>query len=907
MNDIDVTMPHGGGDALTWEPVSPGRMRGLAHAIVTVAAPDPDTQRRGQILAFLSIPLFLIGLGFLVSDSVGWLAGPEGHAAFNVVTDLLFCLAMAATWLVNRRGHVTAAAIMHLSAVSVCLVGFFYYTPAVRIEVVFVEPVFVAAFVLSPWTTFIMAAVSSASFAALNTLGRGDSSLDLQVALGLFGLAIIAYLVASCLQWAVAALRKTAWDLEQDIVARRRAEEARSQVESALQVAEQRNRTLLEESPAGVFLYDRRLLVTECNARFATQMGSTKPSMIGTDCRSTLDQQVVPAMERALAGEVASYEGPFTATPGGELWISLTASPLVNADDQVIGGIGVMTDRSDARQADELVERLAYRDGVTGLPNRTLFHDRLTQAIAQADRHGQRTAVGVLNIDRFKDVNDSLGHEWGDTLLVGVGERIEALLRDGDTVARSGSDEFLVFFSEIADATEAASVAERILEALRPPWRLGNGTFYVSASIGLAVFPDDGFEPRALLEHAYSAMRRVKQLGGNGQELYDRRKGTAAAERLSLESELHAAIAERQFLVYYQPQIDISNGAVTGLEALVRWQHPTRGLLLPDEFIALAEETGLIVPLGEQVLRMACEEARGWQTPDGRPLPVAVNVSGRQLRDPSLSDAITRIVAETQLASGLLEIELTETATLGEGGSSENVLHELREAGIRIALDDFGTGYSSLSHLRRLPISRLKIDRHFVSGLPTDRGSAAVVSATIGLAESLALAVVAEGVETAEQLDFLRAHGCREVQGFLFSPPIPADALRELLRRRDTVDWAHDSPSLRASDGRKDTVTLTFDQVRQAELPAYWYGGEREYRYDSSGDTWSHPLGSSPRATSDGRWRRVYAKGVPADGWVHDDGCCCDFCRGSADQAELGQASRVVRLGAPAPPASAAT
>jgi diguanylate cyclase (GGDEF)-like protein/PAS domain S-box-containing protein len=891
MKDIDVRMPHDGGDALTWEPVSPGRLRGLAHAIVTVAAPDPDAQRRGQILAFLSIPLFLIGLGFLVSDSVGWLAGPQDHAAFNVVTDLLFCLAMAATWLVNRRGHVTAAAIMHLSAVSVCLVGFFYYTPAVRIEVVFVEPVFVAAFVLSPWMTFILAAVSSASFAALNTLSHGESSLDLQVALGLFGLAIIAYLVASCLQWAVAALRKTAWDLEQDIVARHRAEEARSQVESALQVAEQRNRTLLEESPAGVFLYDRRLLVTECNVRFATQLGSTKPSMIGTDCRSTLDQHVVPAMERALAGEVASYEGPFTATAGAELWISLTASPLVGADDQVTGGIGVLMDRSDVRQADELVERLAYRDGVTGLPNRTLFHDRLTQAVAQADRHGQHTAVGVLNIDRFKDVNDSFGHEWGDTLLVGVGERIEALLRDGDTVARSGGDEFLVLFSEVSDASEAASVAERVLEALRRPWRLGSGTFYVSASLGLAVFPDDGFEPRALLEHAYSAMRRVKQLGGNAQELYDRRTRTAAAERLSLESELHTAIDEHQFLVYYQPQIDMSNGAVTGLEALVRWQHPTRGLLPPGEFIALAEETGLIVPLGEHVLRMACEEALGWQAADGRPLPVAVNVSGRQLRDPSLVDTITRVLAETHLESRLLEIELTETAALGDDGGSDSVLRDLREAGIRISLDDFGTGYSSLSHLRRLPISQLKIDCHFVSGLPTDRGCAAVVNAIIGLGESLGLAVVAEGVETTEQVDFLRAHGCREAQGFFFSPPVSGGALRELLLGRDPGDWVRGSASLRVGQSLKDAVRLSFGQVRQAGLPAYWYGGERELRYDSAGDTWSHPLGSSPRATAEGRWRRVDAKDVPADGWVHDVGCCCPCCRSSADPAALGQAS----------------
>ena len=273
MNDIDVTMPHPAGDALTWEPVSPGRLRELAHRVVTVHAPDPDTYRRGQILAFLSIPLFLIGLGFLGSDSLGWLASPRGHAAFNVLTDVLFCSAIAAVWLVNRRGHVTAAAIMHLSAVSVCLVVFFYYTPAVRIEVVFVEPVFVAAFVVSPWTTFIMAAVSSASFAALNTLGHGDSSLDLPVVLGLFGLAIIAYLVASCLQWAVAALRKTERDLKQDIVARRRAEEACSQVEAALQVPNSVITLFWRSHRPACSCMTGGFAVTECNARFARRWG----------------------------------------------------------------------------------------------------------------------------------------------------------------------------------------------------------------------------------------------------------------------------------------------------------------------------------------------------------------------------------------------------------------------------------------------------------------------------------------------------------------------------------------------------------------------------------------------------------------------------------------------------------
>jgi len=883
MSDPDTTMKPDArvGDALTWEPVSPGRLRGFARGIVSVTISDPDERRRGQIIAFLSIPLFLIGFGFLLADTTGWLAGQQAHAGFNILTDLLFCCAIAAIWLVNRRGHVTAAAIMHLAAVSVCLIPFFYYTPAVRIEILFVEPVFVAAFVLSPWATFVMAAVSSASFAALNAVGGGEPSLDLQIALGLFGLAIIAYLVASCLAWAVAALRETAYNLEQDIVARRQAEEARSQVEAALHASEQRNRTLIEESPAGVFLFDAGFAITECNARFAQQAGVAKSGLIGSDCRRAFDQQTIPAMQRALAGEVATYEGPYKSTADQEMWISLTASPLLGADGRVVGGIGVTADLSDRKQAEELVERLAYRDAVTGLPNRSLFRDRLVQAVSRAERHGHRVIVGVLDIDRFKDVNDSLGHEWGDMMLVGIGERIDGVMRDSDTVARSGSDEFLILFSEIEDAAEAASAADRVLASLRLPWKLGPSKFYASASIGLAVYPDDGVEPQVLIEHAHSAMRRVKERGGNAQQFYDRELGTMAAARLSLESELHAAIDARQLVVHYQPQIDVREGVVLGVEALVRWQHPTRGLLAPLEFITLAEETGLIVPLGDQVLRTACEQALEWQTVYGRPLRVAVNVSARQLREPGLVDNITRVLSETHLEPRLLEIELTETSTLGDPGTCDEVLRHLREMGISVSLDDFGTGYSSLSQLRRLPIDRLKIDRQFVAGLPTDRGSAAVVCAVIDLGKALGLAVVAEGVETAEQLAFLRARDCHEVQGFLLSRPLPGEACRKLLSG-DPIEWADPASFRDAMGGRDETAgSLSFDQVRQAGLPAYWYGTDRELRYDAGNLIWSHSLGSSTEGAPTGRWQRVRAEDAPGDGWVHDKGCCCTACRSS--------------------------
>lgn len=776
------------GDALPWQAPSRRRLRAFAQEIVRVSVDDPSLRRRGQILAFLSVPLFLIGAGFLIIDVVGWLLPPSQHAAYNIVTDFLFSLFIAITWLLNRRGRVTLAAILQLTCVSAGLVFFFLYTSPYRIEILFVVPVVVAAFVLAPWASFVWAGVSSVSFIALNHIHDRHSVLDeqhlldVQVGLALFGLAIIAWLVASCLEWTVTVLRRTSEELEEDIAARREAEEARNQVETALSFSRQKNQTLFETSPVGVFLFDRRLVITECNECLVSQMGDTRERLVGSNLGRAVDQRTVPAMERALAGDAGSYEGPFRAGPSDkEMWINFTASPLLGPSQEVIGGIGVVTDLTDSKQAEELVQRLAYRDAVTGLPNRALFRDRIDQAVAVAERHGQRLVVGVLDIDRFKNVNDTLGHAQGDRLLTGVAERITGLMRDSDSVARSGGNEFLFLLTEIITARDAALAADRMLAALRQPWQRDGRTFYISASIGLAFYPDDAREAQALLENAHTAMRRAKQRGGDAQQFYDRELSALAAERLSLESELHAAIDARQFTVHYQPQVDVRDRSIVGVEALVRWRHPRRGLIRPAEFIALAEETGLIVPLGQQVLRTACTQARDWQGLRGHPLRIAVNVSARQLREPGLIDDVACVLRETGLEPGLLEIEITETATLSSAGHADAVLHRLREMGVSVSLDDFGTGYSSLSQLRRLPITRLKIDRSFVAELPGNESSAAIACAVIDLAHAMGLGVVAEGVETEQQLEFLRARGCHEVQGFLFCRPLPADECRGVL------------------------------------------------------------------------------------------------------------------------------
>jgi len=764
------------GDALPWHALSRRRAGAWVSAIVRVDADDPSLRRRGQILAFLSLPLFLIGASFLVVDFMGWLMPLSEHAVYNMVTDLTFSAVIAGTWLLNRRGHVTLAAVCQLCCVSAGLVFFFYYTSPYRIEILFVQPVVVAAFVLRPWAAFVWAGVSSASFVALNAAQGGEQRLNLQVSLALFGLAIIAWLVASCLEWTVTSLYHTSMALEQDVAAREKAEEARRQVEAALAVSQQQSRTLFEESSLGVFLFDGQLVVTECNERLAAQLQVTRQSLVGTDFGMSRELCLVPAMEAAVNGAVGSYDGPYRVEGAGDdLWISFTASPLRGAASEVIGGIGVVTDLTDRKQAEELIQRLAYRDAVTGLPNRSLFRDRVERAVAAAERHGHKLAVGVLDIDRFKTVNDTLGHAQGDRLLTGVAERLSSLLRDSDSAARSGGDEFLFLLTDVASARDAALAADRMLISLRRPWDFDGTRFYVSGSVGLALYPDDGNGAQALLENAHTAMRRVKQSGGDGQQFYDHAVTALADERLALESELHGAFDARQFTVYYQPQVDTATGEVVGAEALVRWRHPNRGLLLPAEFITLAEETGLIVRLGQFVLREACVRAKAWQELFSHPLRMAVNVSARQLREPGLITDVRRALQESGLDPALLELEITETAALAQVGHADSVLRRLRDMGVSVALDDFGTGYSSLSQLRRLPVTRLKIDRSFVGELPGDESSAAIVGTVIDLARAVGLGVVAEGVETDEQLAFLEARGCYEVQGFLISPPLPAE------------------------------------------------------------------------------------------------------------------------------------
>ncbi len=466
---------------------------------------------------------------------------------------------------------------------------------------------------------------------------------------------------------------------------------------------------------------------------------------------------------------------------GTERWVLGLGELEFDAHGRPLRMVGTIQDVTKRKQAAETIRHLAYHDALTGLPNRTLFEDRLTLALAQVRRKEQLVAVMFLDLDRFKVVNDTVGHTFGDQLLRDVAERLTGLVREGDTVARMGGDEFTVLLPEVSQAGEAVEIAERILETLRQPWRIDNREYHVTTSIGIAIYPSDGEDAESLIRNADTAMYRAKEQGRDNFELYTPTMNAKIVERLALENSLRHGLERDEFVVHYQPQVDISSGRIIGTEALVRWQHPERGFVSPMEFIPAAEETGLIVPLGAWVLQTACAQNVAWQQAGHTPIPVAVNLSARQFQERNLLDAVTKVLEESGMDPQYLQFEITEGVAMQDVESTATTLRALREMGVQIAIDDFGTGYSSLSYLRSFPVSALKIDRSFVRGLTVNPEDAAITAAIIAMAKSLKLKVIAEGVETEEQLAFLKEHGCDKMQGFLFSKPVPAPALEKLL------------------------------------------------------------------------------------------------------------------------------
>lgn len=432
------------------------------------------------------------------------------------------------------------------------------------------------------------------------------------------------------------------------------------------------------------------------------------------------------------------------------------------------------------RRVEAMIRHQASHDQLTGLANRLLFNETLSLALAHAHQQTEMLAVVFLDLDRFKNVNDTLGHAVGDQLLQNVSQRLTDSLPPGDSIARWGGDEFTLLLYKIDSPEDVTKICQRIIHSLSSPFKFEERELYIKASLGIALAPYDGEDAETLLKNADAAMYKAKQKGRNNYQFYTRAIGNKVSEQLDLENGLYRALEKSEFVLYYQPQIDLQNGKIVSMEALIRWQHPEQGLIAPDRFIPLAEETGLICQIDEWVLRSACEQNRAWQLQGLPPMRVAVNLSGRQFQQPSTVRTIAQILAETKLAPEALEIEITETIAMTDVNFTVSVLHQLQQMGIQISLDDFGTGYSSLWSLKNLPLNNLKIDRSFVADLMEGSNGATIVKVAIALGQGLNLRVIAEGVETAEQLEFLESLNCDMAQGYLFSKPIPAAAATEL-------------------------------------------------------------------------------------------------------------------------------
>jgi diguanylate cyclase (GGDEF)-like protein/PAS domain S-box-containing protein len=573
----------------------------------------------------------------------------------------------------------------------------------------------------------------------------------------------------------------------EDITDRHRAVEA-------LANAERRFRSIFENTVEGIYQTTVEGRYLSANPALARIYGYESPEELMGSLAATGRHLYVDANRRAdferlmrEAGSVTQFESQVHRRDGSIIWIAENARVVRAADGRTLYYEGTVEDITERKRYQAELEFQATHDALTGLPNRGLLEDRLRQAVGYAHRNNSLVAVAFIDLDRFKVINDSLGHGSGDEVLVRVARRIRGALREIDTVARQGGDEFVVVLAEQPTVESVVAVVERIIEEVAQPVTIDGRELYVTCSIGIALYPNDGGDVTTLLRNADAAMFSAKERGRNSFQFYAPNMNALALERLALEGSLRRATEREEFEVHYQPRVDIRSKKIVGMEALVRWRDAELGFVPPAKFIPVAEEANLINQIGEQVLRAACRQARYWVDLGFDELSVSVNLSARQFRQGSLVATIQSALAETGLEAERLELELTESTIMGHGTEFVAMLAELKSLGVRVAIDDFGTGYSNLSYLSRFPIDALKIDRSFVSEVATDQQHALLAKAVISLGHSLRLKVVAEGVETAEQLDFLRHHGCDEVQGYFFSKPVPPDEFERMLARWPTA------------------------------------------------------------------------------------------------------------------------
>ena len=535
--------------------------------------------------------------------------------------------------------------------------------------------------------------------------------------------------------------------------------------------------SVFSSTEEGVVITDPGGVIIDVNPAFTEITGYSRAEAIGKNPRILRSDRQDAAFYAALwqsLNATGRWQGEiWNRRKSGEIYPEwLTINAVRDEDAQLVNYVAVFSDISGIKQSQAQLAHLAHHDPLTDLPNRLLFHDRLGHALSRADRDGSQLAVLFIDLDRFKHINDSLGHLAGDGLLQEVARRLTGAVRREDTVARMGGDEFTLLLEDLRRPEDAAVLARKLLEALGDPYAIAGRELFVTASVGISLYPRDGQSAEELVRNADAAMYQAKDAGRNGYHFYTPQLTAAALQRVHLEADLRRALGRGELVVHYQPQIELGSGRLIGAEALVRWRHPEQGLIAPDRFIHLAEDTGLIIELGELVLRAACRQAMDWLA-SGVPIErIAVNVSAQQVQRSDFVGTVRDVLADTGLPPRHLELEVTETFIMGQAEEGIRALHQLREMGVRLAVDDFGTGYSSLGYLKRLPIHMLKIDRSFVSELHGDSEDLAIAKAVIALGRTLGLQVIAEGVEHDDQAGLLLAEGCHYAQGYLFGRPL---------------------------------------------------------------------------------------------------------------------------------------
>lgn len=536
----------------------------------------------------------------------------------------------------------------------------------------------------------------------------------------------------------------------------------------------------IDQSPSIIVITDAAGNIEFVNPRFCQTTGYSPEEVRGLNPRVVKSGEVKPEVYAEMWSTVSSgqiWRGELcNRRKDGELfWEAATVAPVLDPKGRIAHYLKLSEDVSDRKEAQAAIRHMLFYDRLTGLASRDLFFDRVEIALRQARRRGETLAVLFVDLDKFQKVIHSLGHGHGDELLCQVADRLTRALRASDTVARLGSDIFTVLLPQIAQPADAGQVARKLLDSVQAPFTCQGHEVYMTASIGVALWPQDGEGAGDLLRNADAALARAKREGGGGCQFYDPSMNARALERVVMENHLRRALDRQEFLLYYQPQIDLGSGELFGAEALIRWKHPERGLVAPDQFIPLAEETGLIVPIGEWVVPAGCSQLAAWRLAGAHPLRLAVNLSARQFHRTDLVPKIRDFLAQSDLAPDTLSIEITENAIMQDLDAASRNLQALKDLGVHLAIDDFGTGHASLVYLKRFPIDLVKIDRSFIAGVDRDPNDAAIVSAVIAMAHQLGVEVLAEGVERPGQLEFLRRHSCDKIQGFLLSPPVPAD------------------------------------------------------------------------------------------------------------------------------------